>query len=150
LCRIFCVRRASEPQLTVLPRSQAFEEDPSAAPLGVVKLTVDIVTKSTTCSLDSIRSILRKTLALLYGRQDLDVCVLVPSLCLFDEPEADAVPVARSSTMALWLRMLVYELVARRDLDQALEYVQNAAQLIERHKVRSFSLTSSLSSSSAC
>ena len=38
--------------------------------------------------------------------------------------------------MALWLRMLVYELVARRDLEQALEYVQNAQQLIERHKVR--------------
>ncbi|GAA5891306.1 hypothetical protein JCM8208_002580 [Rhodotorula glutinis] len=90
---------------------EAFEEEPSTAPLGVVKLIVDVVTKSSTCSLDHIRSILRKTLALLYSRQDLDV-----------------------SSMALWLRMLVYELVARRDLEQALEYVQNAQQLIERHK----------------
>ncbi|GAA5922096.1 hypothetical protein JCM3775_003489 [Rhodotorula graminis] len=90
---------------------EVFEADASTAPLGVVKLVVDIVTKSSTCSLDIIRSILRKTLALLYSRQDLDV-----------------------SSMALWLRMLVYELVARRDLDQALEYVQNAQQLIERHK----------------
>ncbi|GAA5843074.1 hypothetical protein JCM9279_001851 [Rhodotorula babjevae] len=113
---------------------ETFEEAPSTAPLGVVKLVVDIVTKSTTCSLDSIRSILRKTLALLYSRQDLDVGVLFLSVLAPGPPRAHVAPLARSSTMALWLRMLVYELVARRDLDQALEYVQNAAQLIERHK----------------
>jgi len=37
--------------------------------------------------------------------------------------------------MAMWLRMLVHPLVIRRELDHALDYVQNAQQFIEQHKV---------------
>ncbi|TNY23315.1 hypothetical protein DMC30DRAFT_46308 [Rhodotorula diobovata] len=90
---------------------EAFEDHPETAPLPVLKLIVDTVTKSKSCPLDHVGAILRKTLALLYGRQDLDV-----------------------SSMAMWLRMLVHPLVIRRELDHALDYVQNAQQFIEQHK----------------
>ncbi|GAA5825142.1 hypothetical protein JCM3770_000646, partial [Rhodotorula araucariae] len=90
---------------------ESFEEDPSTAPLSVTKLIVDTATKSKTCPLEYLHAVLRKTLALLYSQRDLDV----PS-------------------MALWLRMLVYALLDRREVEQALEYVQNAQQFIEQHQ----------------
>ncbi|BGP50418.1 sporulation-specific protein 22 [Rhodotorula kratochvilovae] len=90
---------------------ETFEDDMPAAPLSIVKLVVDVVTKSVACPLEDVHTVLRKTLALLYSRQDLDV----PS-------------------MALWLRMLVFALVDRRDMEQAFEYVQNAQQFIEQHQ----------------
>ncbi|GAA5876941.1 hypothetical protein JCM8547_006316 [Rhodosporidiobolus lusitaniae] len=82
-----------------------FEESPHTLPVSLLKLVTDKATSSTTCPRDELCSILRKTLALLYSRQDLDV-----------------------ASMSLWLRMIVSALLDREP-DAALEYVKNAAQL---------------------
>lgn len=83
-CGGACPRPSHNLATLRLPRPltcpQAFEDHPETAPLPVLKLIVDTVTKSKSCPLDHVGAILRKTLALLYGRQDLDVCAVLSCL----------------------------------------------------------------------
>ncbi|BGP18602.1 sporulation-specific protein 22 [Rhodosporidiobolus nylandii] len=84
-----------------------FEDSTRVLPVSLLKLVTDKAVGSSTCPREELCSILRKTLVLLYARQDLEV-----------------------SSMALWLRMIISALI-EREPDQALDYVKNAAQLIE-------------------
>ncbi|GAA6029188.1 hypothetical protein JCM8097_001643 [Rhodosporidiobolus ruineniae] len=82
-----------------------FETASRPLPVPLLKLATDKATASTTCPRDHLCSILRKTLVLLYARQDLNV-----------------------NDMALWLRLIVAALI-EREPDTALEYLKNAAQV---------------------
>ncbi|GAA6000590.1 uncharacterized protein JCM10292_000499 [Rhodotorula paludigena] len=88
-----------------------FEESQRDVPLTIIKLIVDKVTQSALCEHQHVSTILRKALAILYSRQDVDI----PS-------------------MSLWLRAIVFSLVRMRHVDEALKYVKNAAHFVQQHK----------------
>ncbi|GAA5898459.1 hypothetical protein JCM6882_007781 [Rhodosporidiobolus microsporus] len=87
-----------------------FEDSPRLLPVSLLKLATDKVTSCASCPRDVLCSVLRKTLTLLYARQDLDV-----------------------TTFALWLRLIISALIDRNP-DEAFKYVQNAETLIREHK----------------
>ncbi|GAA5823191.1 hypothetical protein JCM11251_007519 [Rhodosporidiobolus azoricus] len=87
-----------------------FEDTSRPLPVSLLNLAVDKATSSTTCPREELCSILRKTLVLLYSRQDLDV-----------------------ASMARWLRLIISALVDKQP-DAALEYVKNAESLIEANQ----------------
>uniref|UniRef100_A0A0K3CEK3 BY PROTMAP: gi/647400090/emb/CDR45195.1/ RHTO0S10e06590g1_1 [Rhodosporidium toruloides] n=1 Tax=Rhodotorula toruloides TaxID=5286 RepID=A0A0K3CEK3_RHOTO len=90
----------------------AAESSSSRLPVSVVKLVVDKAASTTsTCPADSMSKILRKTLAILYSRREVEI-----------------------AEMALWLRLIVSVLIHRNDRDQALAYVENAAHFIAQHQ----------------
>ncbi|GAA5927429.1 hypothetical protein JCM1841_000470 [Sporobolomyces salmonicolor] len=85
-----------------------FEEGESSdeASLQALMIIADKASTSIHCPRDVVCSIYRKTLAILYSKHALD-----------------------TSSMALWLRMMIMALL-QREPDEALQYVQNALQLI--------------------
>ncbi|BGP34093.1 sporulation-specific protein 22 [Rhodotorula toruloides] len=90
----------------------AAESSTSRLPVSVIKLVVDKATStSSTCPADLMSKILRKTLAILYSRREVEI-----------------------AEMALWLRLIVSVLIHRNDRDQALAYVENAAHFIAQHQ----------------
>ncbi|BGP10105.1 sporulation-specific protein 22 [Rhodotorula toruloides] len=90
----------------------AAEVSTSRLPIAVIKLVVDRATSTaSTCPADAMSKILRKTLAILYSRREVEI-----------------------AEMALWLRLIVSILIHRNDRDQALAYVENAAHFIAQHQ----------------
>ncbi|GJN92427.1 hypothetical protein Rhopal_005457-T1 [Rhodotorula paludigena] len=87
-----------------------FEESQRDVPLTIIKLIVDKVTQSALCAHQHVSTILRKALAILYSRQDVDVYVAG----------------RHEST-------IVFSLVRMRNVDQALDYVKNAAHFVQQH-----------------
>ncbi|GAA5917135.1 hypothetical protein JCM5296_006593 [Sporobolomyces johnsonii] len=85
-----------------------FEEGESSdeASLRALKIIADKASTSVDCPRNVLCSIYRKTLAVLYSKHALD-----------------------TPSMALWLRMMIMALL-QREPDEALQYVQNAMQLI--------------------
>ncbi|BGP00572.1 sporulation-specific protein 22 [Rhodotorula toruloides] len=95
----------------------AAEGSTSRLHISVIKLVVDRATSTaSTCPADAMSKILRKTLAILYSRRQVEM-----SLHYLAE-------------MALWLRLIVSVLIHRNDHDQALAYVENAAHFIAQHQ----------------
>ncbi|GAA5867849.1 hypothetical protein JCM3774_005880 [Rhodotorula dairenensis] len=91
----------------VLDFALSFEGD-SAQPLSALKLLVGIVIDpESACPHETLSKILRKTLDVLYRGRDVD------------QPR-----------MAIWLRAIVLSLLHRRDLEEALKYIENAAHFI--------------------
>lgn len=83
--------------------------------------------------------ILRKTLAILYSRREVEMCVhylFSSSSRGRDEALMLRTTRANSAEMALWLRLIVSILIHRNDRDQALAYVENAAHFIAQHQVQ--------------
>ncbi|GAA6045280.1 hypothetical protein NBRC10513_007662 [Rhodotorula toruloides] len=90
----------------------AAEGSTSRLHISVIKLVVDRATSTaSTCPADAMSKILRKTLAILYSRRQVEI-----------------------AEMALWLRLIVSVLIHRNDHDQALAYVENAAHFIAQHQ----------------
>ncbi|KWU45896.1 hypothetical protein RHOSPDRAFT_32372 [Rhodotorula sp. JG-1b] len=91
----------------LLKFAQSFETD-FTQPLSALKLLVGfLVDADSKCPHEILSKILRKTLDVLYRRRDVD------------QPR-----------MAVWLRAIVVSLLHRRELDEALKYIENAAHFI--------------------
>ncbi|GAA5986149.1 hypothetical protein JCM10908_006432 [Rhodotorula pacifica] len=79
-----------------------------AQPLSALKLLVALaIDPQSSCPHDVLTKLLRKALDILYSRRDID-----------------------QLGMASWLRAIVLALLYRRELDEALKYVENAAHFI--------------------
>ncbi|TKA53751.1 hypothetical protein B0A53_03793 [Rhodotorula sp. CCFEE 5036] len=91
----------------LLTFTQSFETD-FTQPLSALKLLVGfLIDADSNCPHETLSKILRKTLDVLYRRRDVD------------QPR-----------MAVWLRAIVVSLLHRRELDEALKYIENAAHFI--------------------
>ncbi|GAA5954912.1 hypothetical protein JCM8115_005565 [Rhodotorula mucilaginosa] len=104
LVEAFCELEEWDELLTF---TQSFETDFSQ-PLSALKLLVGfLIDADSNCPHEILSKILRKTLDVLYRRRDVD------------QPR-----------MAVWLRAIVVSLLHRRELDEALKYIENAAHFI--------------------